>query len=45
MLSKFSFEAVYMYADDTTIYYIDDSVDEVIFKLNKALQKLVLGVN
>ena len=34
-----------MYADDTTIYYIDDSVDEVIFKLNKALQKLVLGVN
>ena len=40
VLSKFSFDAVYIYADDTTIYCIDDSVDEVIFKLNKALQKL-----
>lgn len=31
----------YMYADDTTIFCIGDSVDEVIVKLNKALEELV----
>lgn len=41
LLSKFSFDMVYMYADDTLIYYIGDSVNEVIFKFNKALEKLV----
>ena len=39
--SKISFHMVNMYTDDTTIYYIGDSVNEVIFKFNRALEKLV----
>ena len=31
----------YMYADDTTLYCIGDSIDAVIFQLNKALQELL----
>ena len=41
-VSKFSLHMVYMYADDTTICYIGDSVYEVLLKFNKALEKLVI---
>ena len=31
----------YMYADDTTLYCIGDSIDAVISELNKALEELL----